>query len=273
MKKPRAEWLAGRNLHVVLSSVALAAVISAIAVVGFYPGKVFTYLLVLAGLILIAPVSVMLYFVHLRKKKISEEFPLLLRDIAEARRAGMPLIAAIKASASEDYGYLNDEIRRINNQLMLGKTVTQALESFSKRINDKAISQIVQIVREANEAGGDISEIFLSIARMARTIGELEKEVQSRFRGYLVTNYIIFIIFLVVLGTLQKFLMPLVVTSEFLSPAQIPPNLFLHIALIQAFFTGLITGRLSESNYKAGLMHSFILMSMAAAAFAWFTFG
>ena len=38
---------------------------------------------------------------------------------------------------------------------------------------------------------------------------------------------------------------------------------FLFLLIIQGFFAGLVIGKLSEGNVKAGLKHSFILMMLA----------
>ena len=45
-------------------------------------------------------------------------------------------------------------------------------------------------------------------------------------------------------------------------------NAFLYLLLIQGFFSGLIIGKLSENNIKAGVRHSFFLMIMSFLASA-----
>jgi hypothetical protein len=54
----------------------------------------------------------------------------------------------------------------------------------------------------------------------------------------------------------------LVLVEEALISQEISSS-FLYLLLVQGFFSGLAIGKLSEGNIKAGIKHSFILVSMS----------
>ena len=182
----------------------------------------------------------------------------------------MSLMSAIRAVSKNDYGYLNEEIRTINNQLTLGLTLTDALERFSKRISDSGISRIIRIISQANESGGNISHIFQTASETASEMEELRKIRSNKMQVYVISNYIVYGIFLVVIVLLKRIMIPQFSANVLVSTAPLPDQIYLHVALIQGVFTGIVTGKLADGSYKSGIKHSLFLMVLASLLFLLF---
>jgi flagellar protein FlaJ len=92
----------------------------------------------------------------------------------------------------------------------------------------------------------------------------LEKERQTQTRPYIAIIYITFFVFLFTIVMLFK--------SFFVSVGQLPTlgtpfvepegirRIFFDMTMIQAFFGGLVAGKMGEGTIIAGLKHSLILM-------------
>ena len=96
----------------------------------------------------------------------------------------------------------------------------------------------------------------------------------------MIQGYIIFFIFIVIVLVLQFKIIPLIggISGSGGALSDLLPgggntlgkisqldvsDAFFYLILVQGFFSGLVIGKLSEKNFKAGIKHSFILMVMA----------
>ncbi|HUT00076.1 MAG TPA: type II secretion system F family protein, partial [Candidatus Thermoplasmatota archaeon] len=94
---------------------------------------------------------------HVRRiSKIDSIFPDFVRDLAESRRAGMTFTKAILFASKGEYGILTPEIKKISQQVSWGGSVTDALLSFSQRVNTKSIRRTITLIIEASNSGGNV---------------------------------------------------------------------------------------------------------------------
>ena len=255
------------NTKLLVSSWAVGLIIFVVDIIAFLGTELFDYLLILAIIVSLVPLGISGYLSFTRSRKISQEFPILLRDIAEEEAGGMSLISAIRAASKNDYGYLNKELQVINNQLAMGLTLTESLERFSKRIGDPSIARIIRIISQSNESGGDISEIFGTVSDTATEIESLHKIRTNRMQVYVSSNYIVYGIFLLVIILLRKILVPQLSSNVLVQTDPLPDQIYLHVALIQGIFTGVVTGKLADGSYRAGVKHSIFLVILATLLF------
>jgi pilus assembly protein TadC len=84
--------------------------------------------------------------INVRKiSKIDAIFPDFVRDLAESRRAGMTFTKAILFASKGEYGILTPEIQKISQQVSWGGSVSDALQAFAKRVNNKSIRRTITL--------------------------------------------------------------------------------------------------------------------------------
>jgi len=244
------------------------------------------YFGVAALMIIIFPYSLIVYL-RVRKAKMMEEyFPSFLRDIAEAKRAGMTIPNAIALSAQTDYGPLTKEIKRMNNLLSWGVPFPETIKLLQKRVKYSTyIKRGLAILLESYYTGGRIEDAMDAVAESTRLLKEVEKDRESVLQQQLIIVYLIHFIFVGILVALYKILIPLLtfqgggsaslITS--FGGGQSPPLdfyklLFFLTMTIQSFSNGLVAGVTKEGSLAAGTKHAGIMISTALLAFAIFIF-
>ena len=227
----------------------------------------------------------------IRETKIENEkeemFLEFSRSLTESVKTGTPISKGIINIKDKSYGVLSGNIKKLANQISLGIPLSNALQVFSKDVNNKTVSRAITLIGQAEKSGGDIGEILDSVTDAVNTSDKLKKERKAVISTLVVQGYIIFFIFLIIILVLQFKIIPMVsgigdigATSAAIIPGQKTAqldvgNAFLYLLLIQGFFSGLTIGKLSEKNLKAGIKHSFILtiFSFLVSTGASFFFG
>lgn len=242
----------------------------------------------LASIALIfTPFGYVKYQQYTERKKIEDKFPQFLRDIVQGTRAGMSLPQAIQNAESGNYGPLDKKIKKMSSQLEWGIPFEEVLENFSKEVGSPLISRSVDTIIQAYNSGGNVQDVLESVGENIRSIKQLNEERQSQLYGEMITGYIVYFIFIGILVALTTFLLPnLATASQSLGGslnvlgtgggAGLQENInlyeswFKRLVYIQALFSGLIIGKLSEGDFKAGIKHSAILFASGYLAITFF---
>jgi flagellar protein FlaJ len=206
------------------------------------------------------------------------------RNLAESVNTGTPISKSIVNMRKKNYGSLSIYIEKLANQIELGIPVNKALRNFATDVNSEVISRAVALIMEAERAGGDIDYILESVAKSISEVEKLKKERKAAIYNLVVQGYIIFFIFIGIMLVMQFKILPLTngigsigalsgnvnalqgTAAKAVSSALSPENLsrqFLYLLLAQGFFAGLTIGKLAEGSLKAGVKHSFVLVTAA----------
>ena len=73
--------------------------------------------------------------------EIEDQFPELLRALADSQAAGMTLPQAIKMAQDDDYGRLSDEIRTMASKISWGVPFDEVLTSFADKVKSDNIQE------------------------------------------------------------------------------------------------------------------------------------
>ncbi len=204
-----------------------------------------------------------------------EMFLEFARNLVESVKMGSSISKSIVLLKNRNYEVLNKHIWKLANQISMGIPLNIAMQTFAKDINNKKISKAIQLIRQAERAGGDIGKILESVAEAVSTTDKLKKERKAAISALMVEGYIIFFVFIIIILVMQFQILPLV--SGLAGSVSIGgvetagtgfdkkeiADAFLDLLLVQGLFSGLIIGKLSEENIKGGIKHSFILMISA----------
>lgn len=216
-----------------------------------------------------------------------EKFLEFARGLVESVRTGTPINKAIINVKNKPYGVLSEHVKKLANQISMGIPLTIALQTFSKDVDNSTISRAITLIGEAEKSGGEIGGILESVTEAVSMVDKLKKERKSAISSLTVQGYIIFIVFIVIVLVLQFQILPSLIgitTDTDISGGGAAPGLlmgsiggggggeisqeeiassFIYLLICQGFFTGLVIGKLSEKNIKAGLKHSFTFMILA----------
>lgn len=187
-------------------------------------------------------------------------------------------------------------------------TIDKVLDQFAERMkSSKRISSSIRIIRESYNSGGEVTSILDSVADNVTVLGDTEKEKKSMLSQYVLMMYAISFVFLGIVIAINRLLVPIFQVTETqgvgeqiglinpclscedftcnicdlfqgtsqnifsLDPSKIGSyytSLFFFMAIIQAAFSGLVAGQISENSITAGIKHSVILVSAIFGAFS-----
>jgi flagellar protein FlaJ len=195
------------------------------------------------------------------------------RNLVESVKTGTPISKSIVNMRNKPYGVLSPNVRKLANQISMGIPLSQALQVFSRDVNNKSISRVLTLIGQAEKAGGDIGQILESVAGAVSMSNKLKKERKATISTLVVQGYIIFFVFMVIILVMQFKILPLLSGIadigtlgtgglEVGEPQGLEDvaSAFLYLLLIQGFFSGITIGKLAEGTFKAGIKHSFALM-------------
>lgn len=261
--------------------------------------------IILSTFLIATPLLYVRYKRFRESKEMEEKFPNFLRDLIESLRAGIPLHKAIISANRINYGTLSKEIGRMSNQLSWGMPIDKVLTQFIQRAkSSKRISSGMQIVLQSYFSGGEIVSTMDSVADSQLTLLDTDRERSSTLNQYVVIMYAISLIFIGIVIAVNKLMVPLFGLSQqgaefgLSNPCDACSNLecsvcsvyntvsnnvfgldtanigayytslFFFMSFVQAIFSGLVAGQISEGSLVAGARHSLILASITFGVFS-----
>jgi flagellar protein FlaJ len=249
-----------------IASIVLGVAILVVAGFLFWGTALFDEYVVFAVMAVVFLPTVLNLIDYKWKKSVDEHLPDLFRTIVQAQQTGMTLPQALEESSKRDYGPLTKEMKRLVSQMSWGVSFEEALESFAERVDTKLVKRIVPLIIEASRSGGHVEKVFEPMGKFIQTTLMLEKERKASTRPYVAIVYVAFFVFLFSIVLLFKsFFAPISQQASMLGNVLLTQEaarrLFFHMTAIQAFFSGLVAGKMGEGTINGGLKHSLILLA------------
>jgi|Deesub1362A_J573_1020465.scaffolds.fasta_scaffold01131_9 flagellar protein FlaJ len=279
LREPR-EMIRRNPLTSAIFSISFSSVFFLIGFMNLKSEEFLDDLVIISILISIAPVGFLYDWYDRRWRKMEDRFIDFIRDLTDVTRAGMTLSEALITVAKRDYGALNDELRRMGNLISWGIPFNDVFQRFAERVKSNLIKRTVSLILQANISGGNFEDVITSAARDAKEMKLLEEERRGNMFMYTLIVYISFLVFLFVVAVLAKMFIPEIAKvsasgttlggfSFNVSSKEIE-KIFFHSSIIQAFFSGLIAGKMGEGSVFLGIKHSVILVLIAYSVFTFF---
>lgn len=251
--------------------------------------------IILSVFIIAIPIFFFSYEKQRTLKEYEERLPSFLRDVTESLRAGMPLHQAIIESGKLDYGRLTKEVKKMVNQISWGIPVDKVIDQFTERVKGSSrLFTSLKTVREAYKTGGDMTSTIESVAANLNDLNESEKEKKSLLNEYVILMYAITFIFLGILVTINRLMIPIFQVSStaggeligFVNPCSgtgdpictifdvgkyalfvkdfdsigaYYASIFFWMSMIVAISSGLVVGEISDNSLVSGVKHSLIM--------------
>jgi flagellar protein FlaJ len=259
---PKIEKKVKKVAWIVSVSIAIAIILSAHFL--FSGTATFDESVFFAVIVALIPTAILSYVDFKWRKAIDEHLPDLFRSIVQAQETGMTLPRALEEAAKRDYGPLTAELKKMNAQISWGMSFEEALLAMGRRVNTVLVQRTVPMIIEASRSGGHVEKVFDPLGKFIQTTLLLDKERRTQTRPYIAIIYVAFFVFL--------FTVILLFRSFFVSVEGLPmlgasvtssaemQRLFFQMMSIQAFFGGIVAGKMGDGTASAGLKHSLVLM-------------
>ncbi|MBI1972946.1 type II secretion system F family protein [Candidatus Woesearchaeota archaeon] len=202
-----------------------------------------------------------------RQKEIELKFVEFARTLVESVKSGVSIPRSIMNIAQKDFGALSPFLQKLAHQIEWGIPTRKALMTFSTDTNNRVIKRSVSILVEAEQSGGDISDVLESVVDSVINIKKMREERKASIYSQVVQGYIVYFIFIIIMLILQLWLFPKLGNLSIggSTPGEFNLNpTFFSLIMIQGLFAGVMIGKFSEGTIKQGLLHSLILMTLAA---------
>ena len=222
---------------------------------------------------------------------IEERIPEFLRDLSNLVAGGLTLSEAFSELSEMPNPserkipnpadrIFNDEIRLIGLKMKSGLPFDFCLENFGKRYDSTLIQRAASVIAAAEKSGGLMSfSIEAAVFDLQETV-HLKKERDSKQSIYAIVLMISFLLFIgIVLLLIRQFEalsflssqnslgVPNGITDGVIGGTLAIGEIFYHLLLIQAGFSGLMIGKLKKGKIAAGLKYSFLMIFIV-----WFSF-
>lgn len=229
--------------------------------------------------------------VEAKKNEVEEKFPDFLRDLAEYWKGGLSMTVAVQTLATSEYGALNDEVKKMSDQLSWGVKFSDVILQFAERVGTPLVRRAIALIAEADRAGGKISDILVTAANDSRELKFLEGERRRAIGSYIAVIWTSYFVFLGVIVVLAKVFIPAIAGSNSsgddggdsggqtignMTIRNIDPLFFLTIfyygVTMQALGNGSMAGLMATGRFSTGFKHSGMMIVVALVIFNFVAF-
>jgi len=213
-----------------------------------------------------------------RQKEIENQFLEFMRSLVGSVKSGIDIPKSILNVADKNFGDLTPYVKKLANQIEWGIPVRKGLLVFGRDTDNKVIQRSIAIIIEADASGGDLTNVLTSVTKSVLDVKKMKEERRTSAYSQIVQGYIVFFVFIAIMLILQLWLFPKLTTMQGSLQGTVGglgslvgngetmslDKVFLGLILIQGFFAGIMIGKFSEGTFKQGLIHSLVLMTLAA---------
>jgi len=209
--------------------------------------------------LLFSIISLRYFKEYIEDLELEMNFPIFLRDLSQYIKIGQPLPVAIKSLMNNSYGRKLDQyIRYIYLQMEYGIPFNKALLNLARKVRVKNVRETLIILSNLLARGGDIANLFESLSEIFYVSNSLKKERLANVRYLSFSYYGMFLLVILVIYMTYGFMKMIGIGNvAVLESYKQVSSVFL---LLNAIFTGLVVGKVSEGRIFAGVIHSLILL-------------
>jgi flagellar protein FlaJ len=200
-----------------------------------------------------------------RGKGIEHEITLFLRDLTEARKTGASPEKCLENLAERNYGAFTEHLTVASRQIRWGLPFKTMYDTFTAKMKSWMGLINIYILVEAIEVGGGTPETLETLTQFSERLSSIEKEKKAMLRPLLIMPYIgagiLLFSTVIFLGFMRTILVSFGTGQSM--PFATFATLVLPPLILQAFLTGLVTGKISSGATSSGFKHGVILIVVA----------
>src|SRR3989344_5141799 len=190
------------------ATMTLGIVVIAIAILLFYQTRWFKPTLVIGILLFFSSYILNFFRENKRQKEIEVKFLEFSRNLVEKVKSGVPIPKAILQIADVDFGDLTPYVKKLAHQIEWSIPLREAFTTFAHDTHNPVIKRSISIVIEAEQSGGNISDVLQAVTDSILQIKKIKDERRSNTYTQTIQGYFVFFIFIAIMLILQIYLMP-----------------------------------------------------------------
>jgi flagellar protein FlaJ len=262
-----------RRITIISTIAGLIFIIGSILV--YLTNPTLDYMIVIGFTIAVVPPGIASIMHSRWKGKIEKSMPEFLRDLATSHQTGMPLQVALEHASKRNYGPLTTELKTMVAHMSWGMNFNDALMEFSRKIDLPLVEKATVLIIEAARHGGDLSDIFNSTAKYVDNVNSWTDKRRMQTLPYVAIFYFSVVIFLFIIIIISNMIfLPMsqmdaggaVLMRPILAPLE-ARRIFMHTALLESLFGGILAGKINEDSFLGGLKHAAVLAVTSGIAF------
>jgi len=241
-------------------------------------------LYILAGGLIVSAIWPALKFRKIYAFSIDAESAtsLIMRDVAEARKAGLgPEKCVIRSTKRKDFGLFNRVANGIANKLEWGIGLDDIFKFIKKEVTDFQILINFKVLFEIISAGGGNVNTLDTLANISEKMRTIEKTKREMLQPYVMVGFMLIAITsfttLLVIDSLTSLDSQLerddLKKEELEKDAKSNFDMLGMAILIQSWIAGLFLGKITTGSYSGGFMYSILLVVIAIGAIAIISLG
>src|SRR5207344_493109 len=136
---------------------------------------------ILSLVLLFAPALVVKSWVGTKARKrqaaFADQLPNFLRSLVMSLRSGFGLSQAMESAAQESQEPLRGEIERVQAEVRMGRSLSEAMHSLSQRMKNSDLEWVVGAIDINRETGGNLSDILATVNDTIRDRQRIQRKV------------------------------------------------------------------------------------------------
>ncbi|WP_456369639.1 type II secretion system F family protein [Geoglobus sp.] len=236
------------------------------------------------GLIIaLLPYAIVYQISRRRINMVLKLTPVFLNRLASMNESGMTISRAIKTLAKTDTSPLASEIQLIDKDLDWNVSLVDALIRFANRMRTFELTRTMVLLVESLRSTPNVTEVLRISAKDASNAELLRRERIKNMSMYVMIIYISFFVFIGIVYIISSTFLSVLAESTakmaasgggFMGLGTIDEEfyrgIFLHAAVFQGLFAGLVAGVMGEGDFSSGVKHSLIMLVFAYVLFTMF---
>lgn len=126
-----------------------------------------------------------------RRDAFVAQLPEVARLLSNGASAGLSMPAAIELAVKEMESPARDELQTVIDELGLGRSLDESLESLQRRLPSREIAVLLTTLVVQQRAGGDVVKALQDLSATLDQRRETIREVKTLMAGAVFTSYIV----------------------------------------------------------------------------------